>query len=681
MSNARELLGPSGPLARALRGYEVREGQLMMAEAVERSLAQEHLLICEAGTGTGKTLAYLVAALLSGKRVVVSTATRALQEQIFNNDLPLIRGALGLDGDAALMKGLGNYLCRRRWQEFTSQSQGIDARLQPRVASMRRWLATTTTGDFAELDDFGENDAVLPEVGSSTDTRVGQGCRHFSDCFVTQMRRRAEQARLIVVNHHLFFADLALRGPHPGRVIPDYDAVILDEAHQIEDVATGFFGLRVTSQSIERAIREARRQLESATAGDPWSHRVADHGTEGVRRALDALHRRLEGVGRTTAGRITLEHDFWTGAAQAAYHALDGALELVELDTKTTAGKLVGAPRAHDGRTIEALEMASRRMRQLRDKLARIVEGAPSYVSWLELGQRGFTLSASPVDLSVTLRELLFESVPTVVLTSATLATSAQSPTEPPSIGSADAAKSHRFSYLRDRLGLTDTECEVRELVVPSPFDFERRALLYAPRDLPPPGATDHLPQTISRCAELIGLSDGGAFVLTTSLRAMHAHARALRESDPEREVLCQGEQPKSRLLDRFRASRRSVLVATLGFWEGVDVPGEALRLVVLDKIPFSVPTDPIVAARARAGEAEGKNPFMHLFVPAAAISLKQGFGRLIRTRQDFGVVALLDSRVRSKSYGRKLLDALPRSARTAELDDVAEFFRRFRAG
>lgn len=674
MPSAKELLGPDGPLARALGAYEPREGQLEMAAAVERALAEDRVLLCEAGTGTGKTLAYLVPAILSGRKVVISTATRALQEQIFFRDLPLIERALGLAPRAALMKGLSNYLCRRRYAEFRASPESLRPLHQKALEAVERFLDSTETGDLGELAGLPEDHPIRAELASASETRLGASCPHFDECFVTRMRREAEAARLVVVNHHLFFADLAMRGPHPGKVIPDYDAVIFDEAHQLEDVATEFFGLRVSSTRIARLLRDASRALVLAGASDPL---FGGHAYGSIERAERASQAFFDGLGRLVRGaegRVTLERDVWSGPLQGAWHELDAALEAVAAQASLSLGRL--SQRAPGSSPIgvealsEALELAERRADSLRDQLRQIVEGAPGRITWYEAARDRQALSSSPVDLSHLLRERIFHGVASVIMTSATLATLSAA-----SDGDGDGAPSP-FAYFRSRVGLDDGAIDVTELVVPSPFDFERAALLYTPRDLPPPNDGEFVAAAAERIVELVAITDGGCFVLTTSIRSMRAFERLLRRALPKRRVFVQGEAPKATLLSAFRAQGDAVLVATSSFWEGVDVPGDALRLVVLEKIPFSVPTDPLVRARSAELERVGENPFMKLFVPAAAIALKQGFGRLIRTRNDMGIVALLDERIHRRGYGSKLLAALPPAKRCHDLESVRRFWQ-----
>ncbi len=685
MRRAQELLGPRGPFAARLPGYEARPGQLAAAEAVERTLEEEGVLLCEAGTGTGKTLAYLVPALLSGRKVVISTATRALQDQIAQRDLPLVQDVLGTRAEVAVMKGLGNYLCRRRYREFLQSDEAMRPVHARALDLIRHWVRETETGDHAELATLGEGSLTWHEVASSSETRIGPACPYFDECFVTEMKRQAEVAQIVIVNHHLFFADLSMRGPHPGRVLPDYDAVVLDEAHQVEDIASMFFGIRLSRAQMERMLREAARALGRASAfGGPLDAGGGGASLSELEGAITHFWRSfdplLEGQPRQALGK-----DAWKGELRAAWLRLDRALE----DLGAVARSKLGEVR-DDIALRESLELVPRRCQTTRDQLTAVVDAGPGRVTWVERTPKTCWLSSTPVDLSGTLRERLFETVPAVILTSATLATSGRAVDAPdksddagPLRGSGPAAKrtagkraSSPFKFVRARLGLGEGFVEglrVEELVVPSPFDFEKQAVLYTPRDLPAPDAALFLDRASERIAELVELTGGGAFVLTTSVRAMRGLHERLGARLSGRPLWLQGERPKGALLSVFRASGDGVLVATQSFWEGVDVPGAALRLVVLEKVPFLVPTDPVVQARSQRLEEQGLSAFAHLSVPAAAIALKQGFGRLIRRSSDVGIVALLDERIHTRGYGKRLLNALPPARRTDDLEVVRQ--------
>jgi ATP-dependent DNA helicase DinG len=648
MLRASDVLGHGSPLSRALAGWELREGQLAMAEAVGNALEQEHHLFVEAGTGTGKTLAYLVPAILSGRKVVVSTATRALQEQIFVSDLPLVAEALAAHGvrfRASLMKGLANYVCLRRFEEARAGGDHAASREFNRIVD---WLQTTETGDRAELADLPEDAAAWREVASSSETRIGAGCEHFERCFVTRMRREAEEAQIVVVNHHLFLADLALRtGPRGAHasVLPAYDAVVFDEAHQIEDVATDFFGVRISSARVEALMRDAERALAAVNALEALKSGPVRATLEGAREAARAFFSSLAQTALSGEMRRLLSEV--SAPTRAAHGALDLRLEALEVLSRA--------------RREESLQAIARRTAELREDLRGILAGVHAtddgevsdVVRWVDVRPRSVALGASPVDVSATLRARLFDRVPTVVCTSATLATA------------------NSFHFAKARLGAPP---ETDALVIPSPFDFASRAALYIASDLPDPADPAFDDAASDRIAELARMTDGGAFVLCTSTRAMKSLHGRLR-SRIDLPILMQGERPKHVLLSRFRASGRTVLVATMSFWEGVDVPGWALRLVILDKIPFAPPTDPVVAARCARIDREGGSGFAQYTVPSAAMTLKQGFGRLIRSERDGGVVAILDRRLVQRGYGRMLLASLPPARRVRDMAELKAFF------
>jgi ATP-dependent DNA helicase DinG len=710
-----DVLGPESPLARRLEGYELREGQLAMARAVHEALVGDRHLFVEAGTGTGKTFAYLVPAVLSRRKVVISTATHALQEQIFEKDLPFVREMLGEHGvpvTAALMKGLSNYLCKRRFSERMRSGEAVTREL----AAIERWALETETGDRAELAKLSEAAPEWRDVHSGTDTRIGAGCKYYDECFVTRMRRQAEDAQIIVVNHHLFFADLALKtaksGGGYGGAIPPYDVVIFDEAHQMENVATDFFGVRVSTSRLDRLLRDARRAVLGAKILDSSSMRVLDDleaaghaffrawtGGE-LRRTRDSTSERSErGVMTASPGeRRLLAPSEWTArrrdaaarfdralqalAAMAAGREEDDAMAMIgrrSLELRSDLGKVHASaedrspppPPADDEPWFEPDDAPSSAppppsggwehpQRAILMRRARSASGFEGGIAWVDAKGSAVSLGASPVDLAPILRERLFERVPSVICTSATLATATHA--------------GPSFHFAKARLG---ARAGTEELVVPSPFDFASRAALYVAEDLPEPSAPGYEHACAERARELADITGGGAFVLCTSNRAMRTiHAALIHDPGKAGLILVQGEAPKHVLLDRFRAAGDAVLVATMSFWEGVDVPGHALRLVVIDKIPFAVPTEPVVAARSAKIEAEGGNPFAQYSIPAAAITLKQGFGRLIRTKKDAGIVALLDRRARKRGYGRALLESLPAARRVGSLAAVRDFWQ-----
>lgn len=624
--DAAHLLGPSGPLARGVPGYEHRPGQVKMARAVQEVLEHDGMLLIEAGTGTGKTWAYLIPAVLSGRRVLVSTGTRALQDQIMDKDLPALRRHLGLEIEAACVKGLGNYLCRRRFEELRRSADALQPSFARTLPVVRDWLETTESGDRADLALVAEEDPIWSRVVSGSDTRIGARCDYYDDCFVTQVRRRAETAQLVVVNHHLFFADLALRDTGFASVLPDYDAVIFDEAHRIEDTATTFFGSRLSTAMLERLVRDAGIAFEVERRQDERHRRLL----EAVLQRSSSFFSALPASGHS--GRSSLPSE---AVPEELLFGLDNALAELAASCRNTKP------------ARENLLQIAKRTERARDTLGALE--APGHVSWSAGGGRGPSVGSSPIDVGPILRERLHERIPCLVFTSATLTTGGD------------------FAFVKRRLGI---EAEVSEELVDSPFDYEKQAALYAPKHLPDPRAAEFAVEAAKEILELIRMVGGGAFVLCTSRRMMRVLAKHVGE-ELAYEWFVQGDAPKQILLDRFRDQGNAVLFATASFWEGVDVPGDALRLVVIDKLPFEVPSDPIVEARCRRLDEAGESSFMRYLVPAAALSLKQGFGRLIRSTRDRGVVAILDSRVRRKGYGKVFIRSLPPARICDTLDEV----------
>jgi len=626
--DAGHLLGPSGPLARGIPSYEHRPGQIRMARAVQDTLRHDGVLLIEAGTGIGKTWAYLIPSALSGRRVLVSTGTRALQDQIMEKDVPALRSHLGIEIDAACVKGLSNYLCLRRFQELSGSADATEPRFARSLPALRNWIEQSKSGDRAELASIAEEDPIWSRVVSGSDTRIGSRCDHFDDCFVTRVRRRAEAAQLVVVNHHLFFADLALRDTGFASVLPDYEAVIFDEAHQIEDAATLFFGSRVSTSMLERLVRDARAALCVERDEKMQTTRLLDAVLQRSSNFFSAMPANANG------SRVRLPPE---ALPQDALFALDNTLAELSASCRN-----LQPPREN------ALQIA-RRADQLRDALGSLE--ATGQVSWAQARGRSPAVGSSPIDVGPLLRERLHERVPCIIFTSATLTTGGD------------------FRFVKHRLGI---EREVSEELVESPFRYEEQAALYAPTHLPDPRAADFPDAAAQEILELIRMSQGGAFVLSTSVRMMRILSERVG-GHLDYEWFVQGDAPKQTLLDRFRDQGNAVLFATSSFWEGVDVPGSALRLVIIDKLPFDVPSDPLVAARCERLDEAGESSFMRYLVPAAALSLKQGFGRLIRTRQDRGVVAILDSRIRRKGYGKVFLRSLPPARICDSLEEVRE--------
>lgn len=647
-----ELLEPGGGLASAIPHYEDRPGQREMAEAVAAALANARPLLVEAGTGIGKTLAYLVPALQSGQRVVVSTGTRALQDQIARNELPLLRTIVAHPFSAVVLKGIANYVCKRKLAELTAErkdARGID-----------RWAADSDTGDRAEVDWIGEEEPWWSEVTTTSEARLGPRCPYHGVCFVTLARRAAEKASLILVNHHLYFADLAIRiAGGTARVLPEHDAVIFDEAHLLEDVATEHFGVRFSSTQLAALWRDAQTLLGKMalwTGGDPGG---AVRQAERASVALFASVRAALATAAPGEARVALPPGlFDEPQRQRAWFELDTALEEV-----ARAAEAEAEDGPDEGTTTAAarggLSQLALRARAQREALAILAEQRQhQYVYWGEVRSHGTSLIASPIRVADLLARHLVRPDrpgPTPIFTSATLSAGGS------------------LAFTRYRLGLAPEH--VDEQLIESPFDYSRCALLYAPRDLPGPDEPPFLEAAAARIRELVALTGGGAFVLCTSHRNLTALSRALADLPHPR--LVQGEAPRNLLVERFRSTRDSVLFGTGSFWEGVDVPGDALRLVIIDRLPFSPHLDPLAAARIQAAAERGVDPFAAISLPEAAISLKQGFGRLIRRADDRGLVAVLDGRLVTRSYGRVFFATLPpRLVRTSSLEQVRRWWR-----
>jgi ATP-dependent DNA helicase DinG len=628
------IFGPGGLLEKRHSTYEFRASQLAMAKIADEAFAKHQHVVIEAGTGTGKTLAYLIPAIRSGRRVVVSTATKSLQEQLFQKDVPFLQKHFAPNLKAALMKGRANFLCRQKVHMMEGQPvlKGIDE--IDWFSQIKDWEKLTETGDRSELTFLPDNAELWNRIDARSDLCTGRKCSEFQSCFITAMHQRAEEADLIIVNHALFFADLAMRQDDFGSILPEYSAVVFDEAHEIEGVASDYFGRQISSYKFEELGRDTENTLRVLQIDVPPLRKQLLRMRE---RARSFFERFPEREGRYPFGPV--ERHAFLGQNREAYDDLGTAVKRVEAELSALTPK------------PEEIVALARRAAEMRRELTFLLESEEkSYVYWYERRGRGIFLAATPIDVSEILREKLFDQFDTVVLTSATLA-----------VGG-------RFDYLKQRLGVLPAN----ENVLPPEFDYPTQALLYMP-SLPDLRHPSYAASAADEITRLLEISQGRAFCLFTS----HAQMKDLYERVSGRlkfPFLLQGTAPRSILLDRFRTTPNAVLFATSSFWQGVDVPGAQLSCVIIDKLPFAVPSDPIVAARVRALQEDGRNAFAEYQVPEAVLALKQGFGRLIRSKSDRGILSILDNRIRRMQYGKIFLESLPEYTTTQDLAEVARF-------
>jgi ATP-dependent DNA helicase DinG len=633
----REVFSERGALARVVDGYEPRDGQRRMAEAVAAIVEHGGTLLAEAGTGTGKTLAYLIPTILSRQRVLVSTGTKNLQEQIFFKDLPALQDALGVPFTATLMKGRSNYLCLHRWQSFSQDNPLDGPERQVFLPVLREWVANTQTGDRAELRDLPEDLPLWKDIAAEAETCLGTECPRYGDCYVTLMRQRAAESDVVIVNHHLLCADASVRQSAYGEVIPSCSTLVVDEAHQLEDVATQYFGVAFSNYRVDDLIHDAQHLNHQEI------HRALTRVADRARAFFAAIPPAAESRARYTA-------EAFAGYFEEGI-ALAGALEGLE----ATFALAQAAP-SEPGAVAEVNEefaALQRRAGELRNDLKFLIRASdPDFVYYLETRGRGIFFRASPIDVSRIVRDALFDRMRATVLTSATLAVDGS------------------FGYVKGRLGIRNAD----EIRVASEFDFTTQALLYLPRSVPSPKGPRFVEAAARETIEILKRSRGRAFVLFTSYAVLRA-VQPFVEMALSYPILVQGTAPRSMLIDEFRSTPNAVLLATASFWQGVDVVGEALSCVIIDKLPFASPGDPVTSARIEAINERGGDAFADYQVPLAILALQQGLGRLIRHRSDRGVLAVLDPRLRTMGYGRRFLDSLPPAPVTHDLEAVGRFF------
>ena len=633
MTDIDSLFDHDGPLARTVRGYAPRPAQKQMAVRVDAAIAARETCVVEAGTGTGKTFAYLVPALLSGRKVIVSTATKTLQEQLFRRDLPTVAGALGMPVAVALLKGRANYLCWHRLALAQESARFSAAATDSRLTEIGEWARVTRTGEISEIGTISEASSLWPRITSTAENCLGQRCDDYQRCFVVEARREAMEADIVIVNHHLLLADMALREEGFASLLPGADAVIVDEAHQFPDIAMEFFGIAAGSRQLLRLVEDSTAEGLKLLGG---GGRLDDD--------LAAVEQAVRNA-RLALNNWTGRRD-WREIAQAA-PAIGEVGERLDSLASTLDGLGEGSP----GIAACARRAAKMAARWRDIEKEEEVDG----LRWVDIARNGFTLNLTPLDIAGNLQEF-FDARPCAwIFTSATLAVGKD------------------FDFYKRRIGIGAAD----ELQLESPFDFKQRSLLYLPAGMPDPASREYTRAVVEQALPLLTAGNGGAFLLFTSHRALREAADILRTATAGKNdwpILVQGEAPRERLLNRFREHGNAVLLGTSSFWQGVDVRGDALRLVVIDKLPFSPPDEPVTRARIEALRREGGNPFREHQLPEAALNLKQGVGRLIRDVTDTGVAMLCDPRLSSRAYGRLFLSSLPPMPRTTACDEAAGF-------
>lgn len=634
MTDIESFFSSEGPLAKVISGYLPRAAQVEMALAIANAIDIQHDFIAEAGTGTGKTFAYLVSAILSGKKIIISTGTKNLQDQLFNNDIPVIRQALTVPFAANLLKGRSNYLCTYRLENSLNSTLGFNKEDAVALSKINAWAKRTQIGDISEMAEVAEADPVWFQATSTADNCLGQDCPDYEDCFLVKARKKAQQTDVLVVNHHLLCADWSIRETGFGELLPDAEVVIIDEAHQLADTASNFLGVTLGAKQLNdlaqdtlvEYYKDATDMPDLRSASEDLEHEVKD-----LRLAFGIELRRGE-------WREIETHPKISGGLQSLQSQLQRLTDQLKLASVKTKG----------------LESCFKRAEELTDQLKMILKDHDGqWIRWYETHKKTFTLSRTPLDIAAEFRLFMQMHKATWIFTSATLSVA------------------NRFDHFSGNLGLKEVESQSWE----SPFNFASQSLFYHPKGLPKPEDPQFTQLIMEFAVPVLKASQGRAFFLFTSHRALKL-AEQLLEDQIEYPLLVQGRRPKAMLLEQFKNAGNAILLGTSSFWEGVDVRGEALSCVIIDKLPFASPGDPVLKARMNAMKQQGRNPFFEYQLPAAVIALRQGIGRLIRDVQDRGVLLVCDPRLLKRSYGQMFLDSVPPMRRTRDLADVQAFFQ-----
>jgi len=635
LHDLNSIFGSDGELVNHIKGFQARDGQLSMAQAIERAINQRRHLVAEAGTGTGKTFAYLIPAILSGKKTIISTGTRNLQDQIFEKDFPLVRDALNVPVQGAVLKGRANYLCLYRLDQAQQQTIGFDKETAAQLGDIQRWSSQTKEGDIVEVSTVAEDSPVWQQVTSTADNCVGQDCPMLAECFPMKARRIAQEVDVLIVNHHLLCADWSLKDDGFGQLLPEAELIIVDEAHQLVDTATQFLGVSVSARQILSLLSDISTEQLKVASDMPGLIDLTHILNEDIREMRKLMpEQSMKGA--------WLELSDMRGFIDA----LDCLLDRLEQLFKVLADVAVRS---------KGLESCWKRCEDILVRLRLFTQAEQQdWIQWFESFNRTFSFYRTPLDISKTFASFAFASEASWVFTSATLSVN------------------NKFDFFTQRLGLEDADSGLWD----SPFDYVQQALMYVPEGLPEPRERHYTEVMIEKIIPVLEASDGRAFILFTSHRALREAATQLA-IDTDFTLLVQGEYPKQKMLDKFRRTKRAVLLGTASFWEGVDVRGEALSCVIIDKLPFASPGDPVTKARLENMTANGQSPFFEFQLPSAALTLKQGVGRLIRDVEDKGLLVLCDPRLSSKAYGKVFVTSLPAMPITQEINDVKRFFHR----